>query len=94
MRNGINIGSDQITSALRFGPYAKADAYQLTSYQRNSNEKGKSFNSAFHRYQMEWAADKITFSIDDIETATVKAKSGFWEKGEFETQLPGKNCSI
>lgn len=89
IRNGINIGSDQITSTLHFGPYPKADAWQLTSYPRNANEKGKGFNSAFHRYQMEWSSEKITFSVDDIETATVKAKSGFWEKGDFETLLPG-----
>lgn len=88
-RNGINIGSDQITSSLHFGPHSKADAWQLTSFTRNSNEKGKGFNSAFHRYQMEWSTDKITFSIDDIETATVKAKSGFWEKGDFDASLPG-----
>jgi beta-glucanase (GH16 family) len=89
MRNGVNIGTDQITSSLHFGPYASADAWQLASYPRNAGEKGKGFNAAFHRYQMEWSADKITFSVDDIETATVKAKSGFWEKGEFEATLPG-----
>lgn len=88
IKNGINIGSDQISSSLHYGPYSKADAWQLTTYLRNS-EKGKGFNSAFHRYQMEWSAEKITFSVDDIETATVKAKSGFWEKGDFDSLLPG-----
>lgn len=91
IKSSINIGSDQVTSTLHFGPYSKADAWQLTSYPRISNEKGKGFNSAFHRYQMEWSTDKITFSVDDIETATVKAKSGFWEKGDFDTLLPGTN---
>lgn len=91
IKGGINIGSDQITSSLHFGPYPKADASQLTSFPRSTNEKGKGFNSAFHRYQMEWSADKITFSVDDIETATVKAKSGFWEKGDFDGLLPGTN---
>lgn len=89
IRNGINIGTDQISSALHFGPYAKADAGQATTYARSASEKGKGFNSSFHRYQMEWSADKITFSVDDIETATIKAKSGFWDKGEFESQMPG-----
>lgn len=91
IKSGVNIGSDQITSSLHFGPYLKADAWQLTTFPRSTNEKGKGFNSAFHRYQMEWSADKITFSVDDIETATVKAKSGFWEKGDFEALLPGTN---
>ena len=87
IKSGINIGSDQITSSLHFGPHSKADAF--TTFPRISSEKGKGFNNAFHRYQMEWSSEKITFSVDDIETATVKAKSGFWEKGDFETLLPG-----
>lgn len=66
IKNGVNIGNDQITSSLHFGPYSNADAWQITSFTRNSNEKGKSFASAFHRYQMEWTSDKITFSVDDI----------------------------
>lgn len=89
IKNGINIGSDQISSTLHFGPYSKVDAWQQTSFSRNSNEKGKGFNSAFHRYQMEWSAEKITFSVDDIETATIKAKTGFWEKGDFDALIPG-----
>lgn len=84
---GVNIGSEQITSSLQFGPYEKA--LQATSFARILNEKGKGFHSSFHRYQMEWNPEKIIFSIDDVETASVKAKNGFWEKGEFETLLPG-----
>lgn len=91
IKNGINIGGDQITSSLHFGPYPKADAWKVTTFPRSSSEKGKSFGSAFHRYQMEWSADKITFSVDDIETSTVKAKSGFWEKGDFENDFPGSH---
>lgn len=86
IQNGINIGVDQITSYLQYGPYSDANVWQ--SFARNLNDKGKGFNSGFHRYQMEWATDKITFSVDDIETATVKAKSGFWEKGDFDTKIP------
>jgi beta-glucanase (GH16 family) len=89
MKNGVNIGADQISSSLHFGPYAKADAF--VSFHRSASEKGKGFNSAFHRYQMEWSTDKITFSVDDIETSTIKAKSGFWEKGDFDSVLPGTN---
>ena len=88
-KDKINIGTDQISSTLHYGPYASTDGYQITTFQRNSNDKGKGFNSGFHRYQMEWTAEKITFSVDDIETATVKGKGGFWEKGEFETKYPG-----
>lgn len=76
VKAGVNIGNDQITSSLHFGPYAEADASQLTSFTKNANEKsdakgskegsGKSFGSGVHRYQMEWTSDKITFSVDDI----------------------------
>lgn len=74
VKSGVNIGNDQITSSLHFGPYKAADAWQLTSFTKNANEKsdekkgssGKSFGSGFHRYQMEWTSDKITFSVDDI----------------------------
>ncbi|XP_070492499.1 beta-1,3-glucan-binding protein-like, partial [Chironomus tepperi] len=91
IKSGVNIGIDQITSSLHFGPYAEADAWQLTSFTRNSNDKAKSFASGFHRYQMEWTSEKITFSVDDIETGTIKAKSGFWEKGDFDTKYPNSN---
>lgn len=57
---------DSIKSSLQYGPYA--EAVQLTSFTRSSNDKGKNFATAFHRYQMEWTADKITFSVDDIVT--------------------------
>lgn len=76
VKAGVNIGNDQITSSLHFGPFIGADAWQLTTFTRNVNEKAdskaskegsrKSFGSEYHRYQMEWTADKITFSVDDI----------------------------
>ncbi|KAG5674655.1 hypothetical protein PVAND_004609 [Polypedilum vanderplanki] len=89
IKNSVNIGNEQITSTLHFGPHSEADAWQSTSFTRNSNDKSKTFANSFHRYQMEWTSDKITFSVDDIETGTIKAKNGFWEKYEFETKYPG-----
>jgi beta-glucanase (GH16 family) len=64
IKGGVNIGNDQITSSLHYGPYA--EAAQATSFTRNSNDKTKSFANGFHRYQMEWTSEKITFSVDDI----------------------------
>jgi beta-glucanase (GH16 family) len=66
IKGGVNIGNDQITSSLHFGPHAEADAWQSASFTRNSNDKSKGFANGFHRYQMEWTSDKITFSVDDI----------------------------
>jgi hypothetical protein len=89
MWKGVNIGNEQITSSLKFGPFEKA--LQVTSFVRVLNEKGKGFHSSFHRYQMEWNPEKIIFSIDDVETASFKAKNGLWEKGDFENSIPGTN---
>lgn len=52
IKNGVNIGGEQITSSLHFGPYPKADAWQITSFPRASSEKGKGFNNAFHRFRL------------------------------------------
>lgn len=40
---------------------------------------------------MEWSPERITFSIDDVETGTVSIESpaGFWNRGNFNTTAPG-----
>ncbi|XP_049532271.1 beta-1,3-glucan-binding protein-like [Anopheles darlingi] len=95
IKNGINVGIEQVTSALKFGPNAAyrstAELQQQpgsTSFTRNS-ESGKGYQTGFHRYQMEWTPDHITFSINDIETGTVKVGTGFWQKGNFNISAPG-----
>lgn len=87
LKNKINIGVEQIRSSLHFGPYSALDGVNTATYLRNS-DSGKGFNSGFHRYQMEWTPEKITFSVDDIETGTVTAGPGFWAKGNFENSAP------
>lgn len=33
--------------------------------------------------------DKIVFSVDDVETGTIKAGTGFWSRATFDTIAPG-----
>lgn len=87
IQNGVNIGSEQVNSMLHFGPYATLDAWQSAQFSRNS-KPGSGFNNDFHRYQMEWTPEKIIFSVDDVETGTIKAGSGFWSRGSFNLTAP------
>lgn len=34
--------------------------------------------------------EKITFSVDDVETGAIKAGSGLWSRGGFDINAPGK----
>uniref|UniRef100_A0A182YRV3 Uncharacterized protein n=1 Tax=Anopheles stephensi TaxID=30069 RepID=A0A182YRV3_ANOST len=91
IKNGINVGIEQVTSTLKFGPnaaYGAGYGAPGTSFTRNS-ESGKGYHTGFNRYQMEWTPDHITFSINDIETGTVKVGTGFWQKGNFNISAPG-----
>uniref|UniRef100_A0A1S4GLP0 Uncharacterized protein n=1 Tax=Anopheles gambiae TaxID=7165 RepID=A0A1S4GLP0_ANOGA len=91
IKNGINVGIEQVTSTLKFGPnaaYGSGYGAPGTSFTRNS-ESGKGYHTGFNRYQMEWTPDHVTFSINDIETGTVKVGTGFWQKGNFNISTPG-----
>lgn len=87
-KGGINIGVEQMGSTLHFGPYPNLDGWNATHFTRNTAQ-GSGFHKDFHRYQMEWTPDRITFSIDDVETGTVAAAEGFWNRGKFNDLAPG-----
>lgn len=86
--DNINIGSEQVASTLHYAPRPGIHLRSSTTFARNS-EPGKGWNNAFHRYQMEWTPDHITFRIDDIETGTVNVNAGFWARGAFDKNTPG-----
>ncbi|EDS39793.1 gram-negative bacteria binding protein [Culex quinquefasciatus] len=88
IKNGINVGIEQVTSKLQFGHNAGHTEASTTTFTRNS-ESGKGYNTGFNRYQMEWTPDHVTFSINDIETGTVKVGTGFWARGNFNLTAPG-----
>ncbi|XP_055316515.1 beta-1,3-glucan-binding protein-like [Sitodiplosis mosellana] len=83
-----HIGVEQFASSLHFGPFESLDQYQSALFVRNS-KPGNGFNNDFHRYQMEWTPDKIVFSVDDVETGSIKAGAGFWSRGAYDAIAPG-----
>lgn len=64
-------------------------AHQAASFVRSAKPAGTAWSSDVHRYQLEWTPEKITFSVDDVETGTIAATKGFWARGGFEGALPG-----
>lgn len=60
IQNGVNIGSEQVSSMLHYGPYASLDGWQSAQFSRNS-KSGNGFNNEFHRYQMEWTPGTYNF---------------------------------
>lgn len=77
--NGVNIGVQQVGSTLHWGPNGNYNKYPLTHYEKNL---ASGFDLDFHRYQLEWTADYIKFSVDDEETGRVTPPvGGFWELG-------------
>lgn len=44
-----------------------------------------------HIFKITWQlqSDKIVFSVDDVETGTIKAGTGFWSRATFDTIAPG-----
>lgn len=75
------IGVEQVSSTLHWGPDKNFNKYPLTHFTIN-NESG--FHLDFHRYQLEWTPDYIKFSIDDEETGKITPPDGgFWELGNY-----------
>ena len=85
---GTNIGSEQVGSTLHFGPDGKHDSWRMAHKTLNAHRKGYGFDKAFHKYQMAWSPDNITFSVDDNELLVVQPGKGFWEKGRFDQITP------
>ncbi|KAJ8911725.1 hypothetical protein NQ315_012363 [Exocentrus adspersus] len=79
--DGVNVGSQQVGSTLHFGPSYNYNRYQFAHFDKN-NDAG--YDTDFYRYQMEWAPDHITFSIEDEVIGTVTPpEGGFWELGQL-----------
>lgn len=78
---GQNIGTEQVTSTLHFGPNYNYDTYKYTHFEINNNT---GFDTNYHRYQMEWTPSYFRFSIDDKESGTITPPlGGFWEMGKL-----------
>ncbi|CAH1155650.1 unnamed protein product [Phaedon cochleariae] len=76
---GTNIGTQQVGSTLHWGPNPSYNRYYLTHFSKNI-ESG--FDADFHKYQLEWTKNNLTFSIDDERIGTITPPAGgFWEMG-------------
>lgn len=88
MNGGVNIGSEQTSSTLHFGPNPSLNAWETSSFRKNF--AGTTLVDTFHRYQMEWSPDRIKFSVDDVQIGAVDIGSpGFWGRGNFASRAPG-----
>lgn len=88
MQKGVNIGVERVQHGLGYGPYSRVDGLGVKNEQWAVQNKN-GWNSDFHRYQMEWTPEGITFSIDDVVTEKVYPGEGFWKRGGFDKTFPG-----
>ncbi|XP_059491029.1 uncharacterized protein LOC132205777 [Neocloeon triangulifer] len=83
---GVNIGVEQISSTMHWGPDPGHNRYYQTHWERNS-AAGNGYNNDFHLYQVEWTPDYIKFAIDNVELGTVAPPpGGFYELGGFANE--------
>jgi beta-glucanase (GH16 family) len=81
--SGVNIGTQLTGSTLHWGPAWNIDKYMMTHAER-VNPDG--YDSDWHKYQMTWTEDDISFSIDDEPLATfAPSDGGFWEWGNLNS---------
>lgn len=79
--DGGQIGVEQVTSTLHFGPRWDQDAYKTATYSKN-NQSG--YNNDFHKYAFVWNEHGIRFFVDDVDIGFVSVDDGFWQRGHFE----------
>ncbi|XP_050510384.1 beta-1,3-glucan-binding protein-like [Diabrotica virgifera virgifera] len=83
IKNGVNIGVQEVGSTLHWGPYSALNRYPLTHYTLNNAD---GWNADFHIYEMIWNTTSITFLIDHVVLGSVSPPDGgFWELGNFST---------
>ncbi|XP_077292734.1 beta-1,3-glucan-binding protein-like isoform X2 [Arctopsyche grandis] len=85
--DGVNIGTEQMSSTLHFGPYANLDGWEKSHFKQHFPG---GYDTAFKKYQLDWTPDYLKFSIDgeEIGKVTPPKSGGFWKLGNFETIAP------
>jgi len=80
---GVNIGSEQISYTLHYGPYYPFNGYEKAHFETQS-PVDNGYDRAFHTYAVEWTDTHIRYFLDGLEVGTVAPPAGgFWELGEF-----------
>lgn len=73
------IGVEQVSSALHFGPVWNHDPF-VSSSKHNAN----GYDKDFHKYEFHWDESGIKFLVDGQEFGFVAAGDGFWKRGGFQ----------
>jgi hypothetical protein len=82
-QNGVNIGTEQISQTLHYGPYYPYNGYENAHFEKNS-PPNQGYDRDFHTYGLEWTESHFTFTIDGVHVGTiVPPAGGFWEMGGF-----------
>jgi len=85
MLNGDNIGVEQASSTLHWGPYWPLNGYDKTTWSRNTIP---GYNAGFHLYEVEWTPDYLAFFLDGAELGRIAPPAGgFWELGDFPENI-------
>lgn len=79
--SSTNVGSEQISSTLHFGPKAGIDAWRTAHFVKNGFE---GFDKDFHRYKMVWTPRSLEFFLDDKIIGIIDAEKGFFHRGKFD----------
>ncbi|CAG0924448.1 unnamed protein product, partial [Notodromas monacha] len=84
--NGVQIGEQQISQTLHFGPFFPVNGYESAHFEIN-NPAG--YGADFHLYGLEWTPDYIKLSVDNTVTGTLTPTSdkGFFGIHPFEQQI-------
>jgi len=85
---GVNVGAEQISHTLHYGPYWPYNGYEKAHFEAQS-AVGEGFDRAFHTYELEWTPTNIKYTLDGRHIGTVTPPpGGFWELGEFPDDVP------
>ena len=62
----------------------------LVARSKLCNFSHSNFSEEFHKFEVDWDQNAITFYVDGEQTLKVDpGDQGFWEFGNFEAQAPG-----
>ncbi|XP_076250161.1 beta-1,3-glucan-binding protein-like [Rhynchophorus ferrugineus] len=79
---GVNVGNQQISNTLHWGPYNEANRWPKTHFEKNNAD---GFDKDFHEFELVWGPDNFTYSVDGEEVGSVSPPpGGFWEMGGFD----------
>lgn len=79
---GENIGCEQASSTLHWGPTVALNQWSRTHFEKNN---GAGYENDFHIYKVVWSSNGFVFYIDNENIGTITPPDGgFWELGEFE----------